>query len=224
MNLYKIINRLSTWNSRNPERAVAAVNKIKSETTLMRAALNAHAWQARQAAVQRLSGDEAMDFCKLIVRNDIDSDVKRTALDKLSGDKYQDFFVETAMTNSVSHIRKAAIDKITDIDKITQLIANSGTYLLGGPTLTRDEYADILVYIHKIYKDETIRQMIRLYEGTPLTGKTLKNMDFDFDDPPPPPNKFRSRWKTSVPKEEDYENSKFGRREPGQRYFVLPHD
>ncbi|MDR2499401.1 MAG: hypothetical protein LBD28_08175 [Tannerellaceae bacterium] len=224
INLYKIFYRLAKWNSRNPEKATAAVNKINSNAKLMRIALNAFTWQARREAVRRMWGDDILEFCANIVKNDIDSDVKRAAIDKLSGAKFQNFFVETAMTNPMSHIRKIAIDKITDIEKLAQLIENCGTYLLGGPTLTRDEYADILVYIHKIHKEKAIRQMIRLYEGTPLTGRLLENSDILDDEELPVAPQSHSRRKGGSSNNSNTESAKTRRTEPGQRYFLLPYD
>jgi hypothetical protein len=52
------------WDSKNEERAVKAVEKIKDETTLARAAKEAYCWEARKAAVEKLADLKYFDLSK----------------------------------------------------------------------------------------------------------------------------------------------------------------
>ena len=119
-------------------------------------------------AIRRLEGEDLQKLFLEIVVNDFDSDVKIAALDKLDPDRFQDFFAYVAMACRSSIVRHFAMKKITDMETLIKLIESCGINLRENSDISRYECAELLTSIYRKHKDEAIREMIRVYEGTPL--------------------------------------------------------
>ena len=139
------------WNSKNKEKAIKAVYKLKDQDTLARVAQEAQNVATRIAAIKRLKDENLL---AKIAKTDVDFSIRIAAIEKLTDQKALAFVVEN---DKNAYVRSAVLEKVTNQSVLAGVAKNDEIDSMRNKALNRITEQTVLFDVAKNAKDVRAR-------------------------------------------------------------------